>query len=65
MNRTIFRSIGAILAGMATGAILSIATDFVLETLGIFPPPDQGFFICGCSSSPSSTAASTRREAVT
>ncbi|CAG0993713.1 hypothetical protein METP3_02810 [Methanosarcinales archaeon] len=45
MNKNIFKSIGAILAGMVTGAVLSISTDFVLETTGIFPPPDQGFFI--------------------
>ena len=45
MNKTIFKSIGAILAGMITGAILSIGTDFVLETIGIFPPPNKGFFI--------------------
>ncbi len=45
MNKTILKSIGAILVGMATGAILSIGTDFVLETTGIFPPPDKGFFM--------------------
>lgn len=33
----IFRSIGALLAGMLTGAILSVATDAILENTGIFP----------------------------
>ncbi len=45
MNKNIFKSIGAILAGMVMGAVLSVGTDFVLETTGIFPSPDQGFFI--------------------
>jgi hypothetical protein len=33
--KTIFKSIGAILAGFAIGAILSIGTDFLLNKLGI------------------------------
>lgn len=33
----IFQSIGALLAGMLTGAILSVATDAILENTGIFP----------------------------
>lgn len=39
MNNT-FKSIGAILAGMMVIVILSIATDTLLETLGIFPSRD-------------------------
>ena len=35
MNKTIFKSIGAILAGFALGAILSIGTDFLFDKLGI------------------------------
>ncbi|MFA6364950.1 MAG: hypothetical protein WCW78_00925 [Candidatus Paceibacterota bacterium] len=38
MNKTIFKSTGAVVAGFFTVAILSIATDFVLESLGILPP---------------------------
>lgn len=38
MNKTIFKSIGAVIVGFATVAVLSIATDFALESLGIFPP---------------------------
>jgi len=37
MNKNILKSIGAVLAGFVTVAILSIVTDFVLETLRIFP----------------------------
>ena len=44
MNTTL-KSIGAVLAGMLVTAILSIATDSVLEGLGIFPPPAQGLFV--------------------
>ena len=39
------KSIGAVLAGMLVTAIISIATDSVLEGLGIFPPPSQGLFV--------------------
>ncbi len=35
MNKPIFKSIGAIIAGFALGAILSIGTDFLLDKLGI------------------------------
>jgi len=45
MNKSIFKSIGAILAGMIAGAILSIATDFILERTGIFPAPKPGLFL--------------------
>ncbi|MBX4196918.1 hypothetical protein KW805_05010 [Candidatus Pacearchaeota archaeon] len=40
--KKIFKSIGAILLGAATGALLSIGTDFLLESTGIFPPISQG-----------------------
>ncbi len=45
MSTNIFRSIGAILAGIVTGALLSVGTDLVLETAGIFPQPGHGFFL--------------------
>ncbi len=38
------KSIWAILAGMLVNVILSLTTDTILETLGIFTPPSQGFF---------------------
>ena len=37
------KGIGAILAGMIFIVFSHTATDFVLESLGIFTPPDQGF----------------------
>jgi len=39
----ILKGIGAILAGMLFIVVSHTATDFVLESLGIFTPPDQGF----------------------
>jgi hypothetical protein len=37
MNKSIFKSIGAVVAGFVSVALLSVATDSVVETLGIFP----------------------------
>lgn len=46
MYMKLLKSIGAVLAGFISVAVLSVATDFVLEALGIFPPPsEQGLFI--------------------
>ena len=39
------KSIWAVFAGILVNVILSTATDFVLEKLGIFPPPSGGLFI--------------------
>jgi len=44
MKKSIIKSIGAILAGMISGAVLSVVTDLVLEKTGIFPPPKPGLF---------------------
>jgi hypothetical protein len=41
----IVKGIGAILAGMIFIVVSHTGTDFVLEKLGIFTPPDQGFNI--------------------
>ena len=38
MNKNTFKSIGAVLTGFITVVILSIGTDFILESLSIFPP---------------------------
>lgn len=40
----ILKGIGAILAGIIFIVVTHTATDFVLQKLGIFTPPDQGFF---------------------
>lgn len=39
------KSIASVFAGFIAVIILSIGTDVVLEKTGIFPPPNQGFFI--------------------
>lgn len=36
-----FKSIGAVIAGFITVVILSVGTDFVLETIGAFPPQSE------------------------
>jgi len=36
--RRIGRSIGAVLAGMVAGVVLSLGTDIVLHAIGVFPP---------------------------
>jgi hypothetical protein len=44
MNKNSFKSIGAILGGFVAVAVLSIFTDSVLESAGIFPPIGTGIF---------------------
>ena len=44
MNPTL-KSVLAVVAGFLTVVILSVVTDAVLESAGIFPPPGQGLFI--------------------
>jgi hypothetical protein len=44
MNKTMIRSMGAIIAGMLVIIIFSIATDGLMVKLGIFPPLDQGTY---------------------
>ena len=44
LNKNSFKSIGAILAGFVAVAVLSIVTDSVLESAGIFPPIGTGIF---------------------
>ncbi len=43
----IFKSIGAIVAGFVVVVVLSIATDAVLESTGVLPPPDKGLYDTG------------------
>ncbi|MGX5817112.1 hypothetical protein ACWKWU_02890 [Chitinophaga lutea] len=45
MKTHTWKSIGAIVAGFATVVVLSILTDFILESAGIFPPPGNGLYI--------------------
>ncbi len=44
MNKNTFKSIGAVIAGFSSVAVLSIATDFIMGTLGIFPKSDFGVY---------------------
>ncbi len=39
--RRIGRSIGAVLAGILVGVVLSLSTDVVLHSIGVFPPWGQ------------------------
>jgi hypothetical protein len=41
MNKNIWKSIGAVLAGMFAGIVLSLGTDVVLHVAGVFPPWGQ------------------------
>jgi len=41
MNNNIWKSIGAVLAGILVGAVLSLGTDVVLHATHVFPPWDQ------------------------
>ena len=41
----VLKSIRAVFAGFFTVVILSTATDFIFEGLGVFPPIGQGIFI--------------------
>jgi len=41
MNKNVWKSIGAVLAGILVGAVLSLGTDVVLHAARVFPPWDQ------------------------
>jgi ABC-type multidrug transport system permease subunit len=45
MNKKIFKSIGAVVAGVVFCVVLSIGTDFTLSAAGIFPPIKTGVFL--------------------
>lgn len=45
MKKSIFKSIGAVAAGFLTVAVCSVATDSILEGLGVFPPIGEGLFV--------------------
>jgi uncharacterized membrane protein len=44
MNKNILKSIGAVLAGFLTVFILSVATDALLEYIGVLPAQAEGLF---------------------
>lgn len=41
MNKNTLKSIGAVLAGMFVGIVLSLGTDVILHAVGVFPPWGQ------------------------
>ncbi len=41
MNKNTLKSIGAVLAGLLAGIVLSLGTDVVLHVIGVFPPWGQ------------------------
>ncbi len=41
-TKTIFKSIGVVLLAFMVCALLSVLTDFLLESIGLLPPPAQG-----------------------
>jgi hypothetical protein len=44
--KNILKSIGAVVAGFLSVAVLSVVTDMILEAVGIFPPPSEaGLFV--------------------
>lgn len=43
-SKNVFKSIGAVVAGIIVIVVLSVVTDMILESVGIFPPPDNGLF---------------------
>ncbi len=45
MNQNTFKSIGAVLAGIVVGAVLSIGTDLALAALHVFPPLGSTAFL--------------------
>jgi hypothetical protein len=44
MNKNIFKSIGVILLAFMVSALLSMLTDFLLESIGVLPNPQKGLF---------------------
>lgn len=44
-KNNVFKSIGVVLLGFMAGALLSVMTDFLLESIGVLSSPDKGLFI--------------------
>jgi nitrate/nitrite transporter NarK len=44
MKKNIFKSIGVILLAFIINALLSVVTDFLLESIGVLPAPEKGLF---------------------
>lgn len=44
VNKKTLKSVGAVIAGLLTVAILSVLTDAILEGIGFFPPATEGLY---------------------
>lgn len=44
MKKNVFKSIGVILLAFVINALLSVITDFLLESIGVLPDPSKGLF---------------------
>jgi hypothetical protein len=44
MNKTLLKSIGAVIVGLLSVVVLSIGTDAVLRAAGVFPSLDTGIY---------------------
>jgi len=44
MKKNIFKSIGVIILAFVVIALLSVLTDFLLESIGVLPNPEKGLF---------------------
>jgi hypothetical protein len=44
MNKSIFKSVGVVLLAFVVNALLSIVTDFLLESIGVLPNPQKGLY---------------------
>lgn len=44
MKNNIFKSIGVMLLAFVVNALLSVVTDFLLESIGVLPDPSKGLF---------------------
>ena len=45
--KNIFRSIGVVLLAFVSGALLSVLIDFLLESIGVLPPPSESLHDTG------------------
>lgn len=44
MRRNLFKSLGVIILAFVVIALLSVLTDFLLESIGVLPKPEEGLF---------------------
>jgi hypothetical protein len=47
MKKSVFKSIGVIILAFVINAMLSMLTDYLLESIGVLPDPNEGMFGTG------------------